>query len=151
MVGDKYKAELAALGMECRKMAREFWKFDGSEDVMDSRDIIERINELEALDADTGLNEDGKEELKQLKALADVGEDYCSDWAYGETLIRDEYFEEHTRELIEECYPEVSKALESSSWPMRCLTMDYEQAALELQQDYTSVDFAGSTYWFRSV
>ena len=33
------------------------------------------------------------------------------------------------------------------SWPCSCI--DWKQAALELQQDYTAFDFAGVTYWGR--
>jgi hypothetical protein len=33
-------------------------------------------------------------------------------------------------------------------WPNRCI--DWEQAADELKMDYTTVDFAGVTYYLRS-
>ena len=35
----------------------------------------------------------------------------------------------------------------SQAWPNNCI--DWEQAAQELQQDYTSVELGGTTYWVR--
>lgn len=139
------------------------WKFDGTEDQIDSREIIERIEELEAEQADlverlsNGAitegdmqafdNEQGAE-LDALRALATEAES-SPDWAYGEQLIHDSYFMEYTEQLIDDCYPEVSKALASDAWPMTCLKMDYEQAARDLKVDYFDVTLNGSTYWIR--
>jgi hypothetical protein len=139
------------------------WKFDGTEDQIDSREIIARIEELEAEQADlverlsNGAITEGdmqqfdKEqgaELDALRALASEAES-SPDWAYGEQLIHDSYFVEYTEQLIDDCYPEVSKALASSEWPMRHLKLDIQQAAGELKQDYFDVTFNGSTYWIR--
>lgn len=129
----------------------ENWKFNGTDDVMDSRDIIERIAELADKEtANDVLTEDEKAELGELTRLAGQCED-CSDWGYAEALIHDDYFTTYTQELVTDCCPEVSKALEASSWPMTCLKMDWEKAARDLQVDYMPVEFAGSTYWIRSV
>jgi hypothetical protein len=139
------------------------WKFDGTEDQIDSREIIERIEELEAEQADLverlsngeitegDMQQFDKEqgaELDALRALASEAES-SPDWAYGEQLIHDSYFVEYTEQLIDDCYPEVSKALASSEWPMRHLKLDIQQAAGELKQDYVDVTFNGSTYWIR--
>lgn len=141
-------------------------------DVIDSRDVMERIEELnaervcsecegtgevpttvddEAVMAEcadckgTGLNPtfDGDDELDTLEALARQGEGY-GDWKYGEVLVRDSYFEDYARQLAED-----TGAIRSdATWPSNCI--DWEQAARELQQDYTSVEFDGVTYWMRS-
>lgn len=139
------------------------WKFDGTEDVIDSRDIIERIEELESEQADlverlsNGEITEGDmqefdrhqgAELDALRTLASEAES-SPDWNYGETLIRDAYFVKYTEDLIADCYPEVSKALASSQWPMTCLKLDYKQAARDLKVDYMPVTFNGSTYWIR--
>ena len=158
------------------------------EDVLDSRDIIDRIEELEeertalvdtlseASEVEAELNEkrsndpdatelenldsakteredaaraleewdsENGDELKALKALAEEAEGY-GDWPYGETLIRDSYFKEYAQELAEET-DSIPKGL---TWPLTCI--DWDQAARELQYDYTSVDFDGVTYWMRS-
>jgi len=151
---------------------------DNTDDIIDSRDVIARIEELEAerealdetldeMDADynrASYGEDGAEhdaliqarkaleewdddnaaELAALKALADEASGYAADWAYGETLIRDSYFKDYAQELAEEIH---GNALVNLQWPMSCI--DWDQAARELQCDYTAVDFDGVTYWIR--
>lgn len=116
------------------------------DDVIDSRDIIERLEELS--DAEE-LTEDEAEELEQLKALAEEAEGYSSDWLHGETLIKDEYFTDYIEELIKECYS-LPKELTSGDWPWRHITIDYEAAAEEAKQDYACVTFGDDEYWIRS-
>lgn len=116
-----------------------------SDDVIDSRDIIERIADLEATvtDEGDGPDEDERAELVILKALAAEGYYSASDWEYGETLIRDSYFEEYAQELADD----IGAINSEATWPNDCI--DWERAARELQMDYTSVDFDGVTYWVR--
>lgn len=83
------------------------------------------------------------EELKALKALANEAEGYAADWSYGETLIRDDYFGEYARQLADD----LGLLKKDNQWPYTCI--DWEQAAEELQQDYTAVDYDGVTYWVR--
>ena len=85
---------------------------------------------------------DNADEYKNLKALAEQCEGY-GDWRYGETLIRDSYFTKYAQQLADD-----SGAIKDDSWPCNCI--DWEQAASELQSDYTSVEFDGTTYWMRS-
>jgi len=123
-----------------------------TDDVIDSRDIIERIGELEdempssageVMPGTSDEIQEMREELAILKALAVECEGYASDWNYGETLIRDSYFQEHAQEFAEDCCDMPS----SDQWPARCI--DWEQAAEELKMDYTCVDFDGVEYWVR--
>ncbi len=157
-------------------MAREI---SNAEDVIDSRDVIERIEELEDereslvsdvteakeaydqtdteaddydeieekfTEAETALScwdRDNGDELKALKALANEADGYASDWKYGESLIRDSYFTEYAQQLAED----IGAIDRNANWPNDCI--DWDKAAEELQQDYTSVDFDGVTYWIR--
>lgn len=114
---------------------------DNTEDILDSRDIIERIEELEN---DEDRDECDNLELEQLRKLAEEGENYASDWKYGATLIRDSYFENYAQELAEDC----GMIPRDLAWPCSCI--DWEQAARELKMDYTSIDFDGVEYWVRS-
>lgn len=143
-----------------------------SEDILDSRDIIARIEELEELettfndaaqeladmedDADgqadavealdaarEAFDEDAQTELKVLRELAEECEGYASDWRHGETLIRDSYFERYAQELAED----IGLIKDDAAWPYTCI--DWERAARELQMDYTAVEFDGVTYWVR--
>jgi hypothetical protein len=114
--------------------------FDNYSDVIDSREVIARIAELEAIEAP---DEDDILELAALQTLAEEAGGYASDWEYGETLIRDSCFEEYARQLAEDC----GMIPDNLSWPVSCI--DWEQAARELQMDYTSVNFGGVMYWIR--
>lgn len=164
-------------------------EISNSQDVIDSRDVISRIADLESdredlesaiaeakealadaaaspeqypdwaekkeeletavTDAESALTDwdadyDGQE-LKALQSLAGEA-DGCSDWKYGEALIRDSYFTEYAQQLADDLgYIGRGK---TDSWPFTCI--DWEQAAEELQQDYTSVSFDGVDYWIRS-
>ncbi len=120
------------------------------DDVIDSRDVIERIEELETnvVYAEDEAIEDRAlagiiDELTTLKALADDCES-VDDWPHGETLIRDTYFQEYAQQLAEDCGMITARA----TWPAYCI--DWEQTARELQMDYMSVEFDGVDYWIRA-
>lgn len=143
---------------------------DNSQDVLDSRDIIERIDELESElqdaandqrdneeDEDADLTafvenqiaEDGEfsedaKEYKILKALQDDAEGYSEDWQYGSTLIRDTYFTEYCQQLVEDVGDlpkELPAYIENN--------IDWGGVAKDLKVDYTEIDFDGVTYYVR--
>lgn len=132
-----------------------------NDDIIDSRAVIERIAELEseledATETDHGWvipeSEDNgvetdvaeeAEELNALKELADEAEGY-GDWAHGETLIRESYFEEYAQQLAED----IGAVSGSETWPLTCI--DWEKAADELKADYMTVDFDGVDYLMRA-
>jgi hypothetical protein len=135
---------------------------DNTEDVIDSRDVIQRLEELKiewavttGEDADdfslseddwsVGLGWDGAVEIVALLELADQGAS-LADWEYGETLIRDSYFEEYAQQLAEDIGAIDSDA--SLGWPLGYI--DWERAAEALQMDYTPIEFDGVTYWARA-
>lgn len=105
-------------------------------------DVTEAREALESAEDD--FDEDEREELKQLRSLAEDGEGYASDWKYGAQLIRETYFETYARETADDLY---GKELRDSQWPFSCI--DWEQAAEELMQDYTSIEFGNVTYYVR--
>lgn len=85
--------------------------FDGTDEFFDSREVIERIAELELL-AETMSDDEETEEARAeayeeydadeyaaLIALQDEAKGYISDWEYGETFISDDYFETYAEEL----------------------------------------------------
>ena len=134
------------------------------DDTIDVRDIIARVEELREerddlqLALDGGSQEDvnalaewetdNAEELAELESLLDdlngMGgdEQWEGDW-YPVALIRDSYFQDYAQELAEEC----GMIDTNAKWPMTCI--DWEQAARELQWDYSSVEVNGVTYWTR--
>jgi hypothetical protein len=82
------------------------------------------------------------EELTALQALASEAEDYSEDWQYGATLIRDSSFTDYAQELCEDIgyLPK-----DFPAW----IEIDWKATARNIQQDYTSVEFDGVTYWVR--
>lgn len=132
-------------------------------DVIDSRDIIARIEELEAggvgrydetgeadaheiADADLSahMDADEREEYAALIAFRDEMTDCLPDWEYGETLVRESYFTTYAQELAED----IGAVSTDASWPNGYI--DWERAARDLRMDYTCADLAGVTYWGRS-
>lgn len=107
-------------------------------------EVTEALRTAEEALAEWQEDCDGGELYKTLTELAEECEGYASDWSYGETLIRDSYFENYARDLAVQC----GDLKNCDSWPNRCI--DWEQAADELKQDYTMVDFGGVDYWIRS-
>ncbi len=114
-------------------------------DVIDSRDIIERIEELESF-IEYNVNENSDdviewtEELEALKALAEEGENYSPDWSYGSQLIHENYFEEYMDEMLEDC-GDIPKDIPC----YLDITVNYDM----LKWDYTELDFDGETYYIR--
>lgn len=130
------------------------FKIDGV--IIDSREIIERIEELESTQADLverlsngeisesdmkAFDDEEGKELDMLREFAEECEQYSADWEYGETLIREDYFEQYMDEMIEDCY-ELPKNL--PYW--MTITYDYDA----LQQDYAEVKLDDEKYFIRS-
>ena len=115
-------------------------EISNSDDVIDSRDVIERIEELEGIDS---RDETEEAELTALRTLQGEAESYVADRKDGEVLIRDSYFKAYAMELADD----IGAVPDNAQWPCTCI--DWDQAARELQMDYTAVEYDGVTYWMR--
>ena len=124
---------------------------DNGQDILDSRDIIERISELESERLDltedkadelATWDEDYKPELDALLALAEEGEG-SPDWSHGESLIRESYFKRYAEDFADD----IGAIDRNANWPVNCI--DWDEAAEQLKQDYFEVDFDGVTYLIR--
>lgn len=127
-------------------------EIDNTDDIIDSRDIDARIEELEDMmndcEGEDAIDEwestSESDELNYLRSLRDDLEGYCPDWKYGVTLIRDSYFQEYAEELIKDIGDlpaELPGYIEAH--------IDWKGVADDIQQDYTSGEFDGVTYWAR--
>ena len=139
------------------------------DDIIDSRDVIERIEELtaerddwieEELDGETGpfdynpnpvsvaadawAGEYTEEaaELSSLESLAEEADGYAEDWQYGEALIRYSYFTEYCMQLL-------SDIGDLPAEIPHYIVIDEEATADNLKVDYTTVDFDGVDYYIR--
>jgi len=128
---------------------RNTYTFNCTDDVFDIRTVIDRYEALEDLDADA--DDTDADEIAERIAILAFLEDVCGnggdaqwrgDW-YPVTFIRDSYFETYAQELAED----IGAMDRTASWPNTCI--DWEQAARELQHDYSSVEIDGVTYWYR--
>ena len=145
-----------------------------TQDIIDSRDVIERIDEIENSFPDTcehcgeGLDslddfiefkfdfvcqdckqpldfdQDDVDELKALKDLAEQCEGYSPDWKYGAALIHDDYFLEYAQELAED----IGAIDPNATWPT--YHIDWEAAADALKMDYIRIQFGDNDYWIRA-
>ena len=111
-----------------------------TDDIIDTRDLRSRIEELQGIDP---RDESDEDELQKLTAFESEIRDYCPDYDYGEALIHDAYFEEYAQELASD----IGAISPNMTWPCNCI--DWKAAARALQEDYTSAEFDGQTYWFR--
>lgn len=133
-------------------------ELDLTADVIDVRDVIARIEELEReLDDDnmpvTRAIIDGDDvsrcryELAQLQAIMDElkgyggDEQWRGDW-YPLQLIDDCYFTEYTIQLLEDC-GDLPRNLPDY------IAVDWERTARNIRVDYSAVEVDGRTYWYR--
>lgn len=122
-------------------------QLDLTADTIDVRDIIARVEELDPEYSDIKLTDDEAKELAELQAILDDlkgnggDEQWRGDW-YPVMLISERTFEDHVRELLEDCGT-IPKDL---PW---FVAIDWETTAQHIQGDYTPVEIDGVTYWYR--
>lgn len=122
-------------------------QLDLTADNLDVRDIIARVEELDPEYSDIKLTDDEAKELAELQAILDDlkgnggDEQWRGDW-YPVMLISERTFEDHVRELLEDCGT-IPKDL---PW---FVAIDWETTAQHIQGDYTPVEIDGVTYWYR--
>ena len=114
-------------------------------DTIDGRDIRDRIDELEALDAPT---EEESAELTDLVAFLHEAMQYNSDADEGETISAESHFVDYIKEIIDDCYA-LPKELTSDEWPYRHITINYEAAAEEAKADYAELTFRGRNFYIQ--
>ena len=136
--------------------------FTSSDDIIDLRDITDRVDELRSerdnfvLGAPDGSetpnpegwaeeNDDEAEELAMLESLLSDLKGYGGDHQWGGdwypgSLIADSYFEKAMDELLEDI-GDLPKDLPS----YLTITVNYDV----LKEDYSEVDFDGNTFWYR--
>ena len=141
-----------------------------TDDIIDVRDIIERIEELErereslrkefdAMLENNGVDFDHwvcnqsrftREDQTELDTLMTImeelkgcggNEQWCGD-GYPMILIRESYFVDYCQELLEDC-GEISRDL------LHYIAIDWEATARNIMIDYSTVEIDGVTYLYR--
>lgn len=129
-------------------------ELDLTADIIDTRDIIARVEELESLNDDHESDPEGghwsDEDAQELDTLAAILEDlkgyggdeqWHGDW-YPVTLIRESYFVDYVQELLEDC-GEIPRNLP------HYIHIDWETTARDIKVDYSEVTIDGVTYFYR--
>ena len=127
--------------------------FSTAPDYFDSREVIERIAELELEygpeDGDSidiihteKMTEDEHDEYEALKELAAQAENDVADWQYGETFIHEEEFVEYVKDLVIDC-GYIHKDM--PGW----IVIDWDETADNMKEDYEEYTFRGQTYYAR--
>ena len=126
--------------------------FDGTDNFFDSREVMERIAELEEVGTDTNsegtefdadrLCDEFREEYDALIELRDDAEGNIPDWDYGETFISEHYFTVYMMELLSDTG---YLPADLPGW----IVIDEEETASNMKDDYTEFEFRGTTYYAR--
>ena len=135
-------------------MARDI---SSSDDTIDVRDVIERVEELREMAEAENWNTDqdsedydpspDQEELITLERVMDDlkgngGDEQWEGAWYPGNLIRETYFVDAMQELVQDI-GDLPRDIPSY------LEIDWEKTAENLRADYSSVEFDGVTYWYR--
>lgn len=139
------------------------YNFDGTDEYLDSRDIVARIDDLvsdfmiatEAEDAPSldglmsvddwafGLSDDDAEELVRLIDFREAYDGQFGDsFDDGITFVHEEYFENYTKELCEDI-GDIPDNLPDY------IVIDWAETAENIREDYTEAVLKGTTYWAR--
>lgn len=131
-------------------------QLDLTADIIDLRDIIARVEELESeidgiVSDDTvyihGETDSLQAELASLTAILDElkgyggDEQWRGDW-YPVTLICDSYFTDYAREMLHDC----GDIPRDMPW---FVEVDWDATARNIRVDYTPTEIDGVTYWYR--
>ena len=124
-------------------------QIDYTADRLDSRDLLDRLEELEATQDEIGFQRDDsgddmQAELDMLRALRDETEGYADDsWRDGVFFVANWDWKNYAQELADE----MGAIPKEYSWPASYI--DWDAAARDLRMDYTSCEIDGNTYWYR--
>lgn len=132
-------------------------EISNTQDVIDTRDVIERMGNLQ------GWIDDAEEEARDKggypRDYDEEYDDYCTElgklerlaeecagteFRDGETLVHYDYFTQYVEEFVQDI-----GALPSNlpHW----IDIDWESTAANVMGDYTEANFDGETYLIRSV
>ena len=124
-------------------------QIDYTADRLDSRDLLDRLEELEATQDEIGFQRDDsgddmQAELDMLRALRDETEGYADDsWRDGVFFVANWDWKNYAQELADE----MGAIPKEYSWPASYI--DWDAAARDLRMDCMPCEIDGNTYWYR--
>lgn len=114
--------------------------------ILDTRDLEVEIVDLECEEDDAagaGAEPMSDEDAARLECLRELRDEIGSPWFDGVSLIPEDEFEDYAREFARD----IGVIEDDCRWPCSCI--DWSQAAMELQTDYTSAEWDGETHYWR--
>lgn len=93
--------------------------------------------------ADDAELSEAEDERDALAEVCGVGRDYIPDWRYGETLIREDAFEDYARDMASDMYGR--EAVEGGLG----VYVDWERYASDVAMDYTIITIGSTDYRVR--
>jgi len=122
-------------------------ELDLTADVIDVRDIIARVEDIEAAIDEPNATREDIAEYATLRAILDElsgngGDEQWQGAWYPGALIRDSYFTDYARDLLEDC-GDLPRDLP------HYVEIDWTATARNIRVDYTPVEIDGITYWYR--
>ena len=138
--------------IDSRDVIARFEELEGERDALqeavdEAREALEEGEKLDLFDAEKELDEwnsENEEEYEALKSLCEDGESYASDWSFGATLIHEDYFTDYAEQLCRDI-GDIPNDLPDY---IAC-NIDWDGVAQDLKVDYTEIDFDGQTYLVR--
>jgi len=125
-------------------------KLDLTADIIDARDIIARVEEIESEGDDTYLADTDPETLGEVRTLRMIlndlegnggDEQFRGEW-YPVTLIAEHYFTAYAREMLEDC-GDIPADLPAY------VHIDWQRTARDIAVDYSTVTIQGREYLYR--
>ncbi len=112
------------------------------DDRIDSRDVINRFEELSYAADNDFIDEDEKVELKSLAKLMLIGMDF-DEWDYGMVLVHETDFVEFVKEFRQECDHELFDAMPD----IYKANLDWSGIAEDMRSDFTVITWEGETFY----
>ena len=118
--------------------------FDYTAETFDARELLARYDFLAELFENDEASPDEKLEMFRIEQAIEIIREHAADHPEdGVTCIRDEFFVDYCRVLIEDWCDEIPKELPDY------VAIDWEETAENLRVYYTNFELAGARYWFR--
>lgn len=120
-------------------------KFDIQADDFDDIDRVISEEEFTVTDDTNGFLEYWEDEYEEIAEIDRVEDEVGSGWKYGVTLIDKDDFEGYAQELVEGIGD-----LPSNLPSYISNNIDWSGVADDLRQDYSELEYQGTTYLFRA-
>jgi hypothetical protein len=112
------------------------------DDRIDSRDVIDRFNELSYADDNDFIDADEKAELQSLAKLMLIGMDF-NEWDSGMVLVNEGHFTEYAKEFRQECNHELFESM--PDWVKD--NLDWDEIAEDMLSDFTVIEWEGKIFY----